>query len=108
LFGLVIAVVLALLFAKFIPSGWFFSRLAVSEAIMGSAQFAGVAPELGARAGELLGARGVAVTALYPSGQIEVAGRRYEARVEVGSVGAGAAVMVTKVTDFGLVVEVVS
>ncbi|MGC4072129.1 MAG: NfeD family protein [Nibricoccus sp.] len=108
LMGMVIAAVLALLLARFIPTGWFFSRLAVAEPITGSAQLAGISPERGAKVSELLGARGVAVTALFPSGQIEVAGRRYEARVAVGSVAAGAAVVVTQVTDFGLVVEVVS
>ena len=106
--GVVIAAVLALVFAKFIPSGWFFSRLAVGEAAVGAAQFAGGAPEVGAKVSALLGARGVAVTSLFPSGQVEIDGRRYEARVEVGSVIAGSAVVVTKVTDFGLVVEVVS
>jgi membrane-bound serine protease (ClpP class) len=106
--GVVIAAGLALVFARFIPSGWFFSRLAVSEAITGSAQLAGVAPELGARISELLGSRGVAVTGLFPSGQVEIGGRRYEARVAVGSVGPGTSVVVTNVTDFGLMVEAVS
>jgi membrane-bound serine protease (ClpP class) len=106
--GLLIAVVLALVFARFIPAGWFFSRLAVSEAITGSAQMAGVAPELGAKMSELVGARGLAVTALFPSGQVEVGGRRYEARVEVGSAAAGTPVVVTRVTDFGLIVEAVA
>ena len=108
LLGLVIAAVLALVFAKFIPSGWFFSRLAVAEPISGTAQLAGISPELGAKVSDLLGARGVAVTALFPSGQVEIGGRRYEARVEVGSIAAGSAVVVTKVTDFSLVVEAAS
>ncbi len=108
LLGLVIAAVMALVFAKFIPSGWFFSRLAVAEPISGTAQLAGVSPVAGAKISDLLGARGVAATALFPSGQVEIAGRRYEARVEVGSIAAGSAVVVTKVTDFSLVVEVVS
>jgi membrane-bound serine protease (ClpP class) len=106
--GLLIAVVLAVVFARFIPSGWFFNRLAVGEPIAGSAQIAGVSPERGKKISTLLGSRGIAVTALFPSGQVEVDGRRYEARVEVGSVAAGAAVVVTKVTDFGLIVEVAS
>jgi membrane-bound serine protease (ClpP class) len=57
---------------------------------------------------ELVGARGLAVTALFPSGQVEVGGRRYEARVEVGSAAAGTPVVVTRVTDFGLIVEAVA
>ena len=108
LMGIVIAAVLALVFARFIPTGWFFSRLAVAEAITGTAQLAGVSPAMGATVTGLIGARGVAVTALFPSGQIEVEGRRYEARVEVGTVAAGAEIVITKVTDFGLLVEAAS
>ena len=44
----------------------------------------------------------MAVTPLYPSGQIEIDGRRYEARIEFGSAEPGTAVMVTDQTDFGL------
>jgi membrane-bound serine protease (ClpP class) len=40
-----------------------------------------------------------------PSGQVELDGRRDEARVEVGMIEAGAAVVVVKRSDFGLVVE---
>jgi len=47
-------------------------------------------------------------TALFPSGQVEIAGRRYEARLAVGFAEAGAAVRVTGVAEFGLVVEVLS
>jgi membrane-bound serine protease (ClpP class) len=106
--GLLIAVVLALVFARFIPKGWFFSRLALATPVAGSAQIAGVAPDRGAKISQLLGARGVATTALFPTGQVEIDGRRYEAKVEVGSVAAGTPIVVTRVTDFGLVVEVVS
>jgi membrane-bound serine protease (ClpP class) len=106
--GLLIAVVLALLFARFMPKGWFFSRLALATPLAGPAQIAGVSPDRGAKISQLLGARGVATTALFPTGQVEVDGRRYEAKVEVGSVAAGTPIVVTRVTDFGLVVEVAS
>jgi membrane-bound serine protease (ClpP class) len=49
----------------------------------------------------------VAVTALYPSGQVEVNGHRYEARLAVGSVERGAAVVVRARSEFGLVVEAI-
>ncbi|MFT3784017.1 MAG: NfeD family protein [Nibricoccus sp.] len=106
--GLVIAAVLAAVLLKFLPKGWIWDRLAVAEPIAGSAQLAGVAPEVGAQAVNLIGKPGVTVTALFPSGQVEVEGRRYEARVEVGSVAAGTPIVVTRVTDFGLMVEVKS
>lgn len=103
--GLLTAVILALLLARFIPKGWFFSRLAVTSPIAGAAQVAGSSPEVGAEAGGLVGRIGVAATGLYPSGQVEVDGRRYEARLEVGSARPGTRIVVRRRTDFGLVVE---
>jgi membrane-bound serine protease (ClpP class) len=103
--GMLIAVALALALARFIPRGWFFSRLAVASPISGSAQLAGAAPAVGASADRLIGERGVATTGLFPSGQVDIAGRRYEARLEVGSAPAGTPVVVRRRTDFGLIVD---
>jgi len=58
-------------------------------------------------ANSLIGAKGVAVTALYPSGQVEIEGQRYEARLAVGSVERGAPVIVRARSEFGLVVEAI-
>lgn len=104
-FGVLIAVTLALLLARFIPKGWFFSRLAVTNAIAGSAQLVGAAPEVGAGVSGLVGRAGVAMTGLYPSGQVEIDGRRYEARLEVGAAPPGTRVVVRRKTDFALIVE---
>jgi membrane-bound serine protease (ClpP class) len=103
--GLLIAVTLALALARFIPKGWFFSHLAVARPVAGAAQTAGVAPELGQAAGSLVGSTGTAATGLYPSGQVEIDGRRYEARLEVGSAAPGTRVVVRRKTDFGLIVD---
>jgi len=103
--GVLVAIVLALALARFIPRGWFFTRLAVGSPISGSAQVAGVAPELGVMSGQLIGRRGFAATGLYPTGQIEVDGRRYEARLEFGSAPPGTAVVVRRKTDFGFIVD---
>ena len=45
------------------------------------------------------------MTGLFPSGQIEVEGRRYEARVAVGSIERGARITVTSRAEFGWIVE---
>ena len=103
--GVLIAVALGAVLARFLPHGLFFNRLAVTHGASGSAQLAGAAPEVGARVASLIGARGLAVTGLFPSGQVEIDGRRYEARVEVGAVPVGTPVVVVRVSDFGLVVE---
>ncbi len=103
--GVLIAIALVLALARFIPKGWFFTRLAVSHPVAGSAQVAGSAPEIGAAAGSLVGRIGIAVTGLYPSGQVEIDRRRFEARLEVGSAPPGASVVVRRKTDFGLIVD---
>ena len=100
--GVVVAVVLAVAFARFIPRGWFWDKMILQAAIDTDAQ----APAArSAEAASLIGRRAVVVTALMPSGQIELNGRRHEARVTVGVVEVGATVVVVKRGDFGLVVE---
>lgn len=100
--GIVIAVALGLALARFIPRGWMWNRMVLNAAVDATAQ-----GESGPAAAEpsLLGARGLAVTDLRPGGQVEIAGRRYEAKVEVGAIDAGATVVVRGHSDFGLVVE---
>jgi len=106
--GFAIAIALALALAKLLPRGWFFQRLAVSGASVGAAQAAGLpTSERTALPGTegLVGRTGVAATGLYPSGQVEIEGRRFEARLEVGSAPAGTRIIVRRRTDFGLLVD---
>lgn len=100
--GVLVAAVLAVIFARFMPRGWFWDKMILQAAIDTDAQ----APSASAHGvAALVGRRGVVMTALMPSGQIEIDGRRYEARVAVGMVEPGASVVVVKRGDFGLVVE---
>ncbi len=103
--GLVIAIALGLTLMRFLPKGWVWDKMVVGSAIGGAAQVAGVSPGVAHEVAALVGQRGVAVTVLRPSGQIEVAGRRYEATVEVGAVDAGDTVVVRGRTSFALIVE---
>ncbi len=104
LLGLVLATAGAMLIWKLLPRGWFFDRLAVAGGAGGPAQLAGVSPEAGGEAG-LVGRTGVAATALMPSGQVDIEGRRYEARSELGPIEAGTRVRVVARRDFNLIVE---
>jgi membrane-bound serine protease (ClpP class) len=106
--GLVLAVVLGAALARFIPRGWVWDKMVVREAIGGVAQMAGSGLESAQAADALFGKCGVAVTMLRPSGQVEIDGRRFEAKVEVGAVDAGERVIVRGRTAFALVVERVS
>jgi len=102
--GVLLALGLGVALARFLPRGWFWDRMILGSAIAATAQ--GAQLETAAEAREpLLGQRGVTVTALRPAGQVEIEGRRYEARVEVGALDAGVPVVVTRRMDFGLVVE---
>jgi membrane-bound serine protease (ClpP class) len=99
--GLALAVVLALVLTRYLPHGWIWGRLAVGGAVVG----AGVPPAMLEAQQSLIGKEGVAATGLFPSGQVEIDGRRYEARVEVGTLPVGAVVRVVQRTDFNLIVE---
>lgn len=103
--GLLLAVALGAALLRYLPKGWVWDKLVVGSTVGGAAQVAGLSPQDAATVGSLIGLRGVAVTVLRPSGQIEIAGRRYEAIVEVGAVNAGDPVVVRGRTAFAVVVE---
>ncbi|MBL9214206.1 MAG: ATP-dependent Clp protease proteolytic subunit [Opitutaceae bacterium] len=102
--GLALAVGLGIVLARYLPSGWVWDKMVVGTAIGGAAQVAGLAPEAAAALPGIIGRTGLAVTALRPSGHVEVDGQRYEATVEVGTVDRGETVVVRGRSDFGLVV----
>lgn len=104
-FGLLIALGVGIALARFMPQGWVWDRLVIQSTIGGAAQSVGGGETLAAAAAGLVGREGVAATALRPGGQVEIDGRRYEARVEIGGIERGRAVIVRGQTDFGLVVE---
>jgi membrane-bound serine protease (ClpP class) len=103
--GLLLAAVMVLALARFLPQGWVWDRMVVQSAVGGLAQTSGGAPEGAAGLASLVGRRGVAVAALRPGGQVEVDGRRYEASVALGQIQPGEAIVVRGRTDFGLLVE---
>ncbi len=105
--GVLVAIVLAVALGRFLPRGWFWDKMILQAAISGDAQTAEAGTAAGALfiADELVGKRGVVASTLMPSGQIEIDGRRYEARVDVGMIEAGATVVVVRRGAFNLIVE---
>jgi membrane-bound serine protease (ClpP class) len=103
--GIGIAVVLGACLLRFLPRGWIWDRLTVTETVGGSAQLVGGDPATPRNLDELVGRRGIAATALRPGGQVEVGGQRFEAEVKVGAIDAGAPIVVLGHGDFALVVE---
>jgi membrane-bound serine protease (ClpP class) len=100
--GVVLAVALGLALLRFMPRGLLWDKLVLREAVAGSVLDA---PSARGVVDSLVGCRGVAATALLPSGQVEIDGRRHEAKVEIGTIPAGATVVVVQRTPFGLVVK---
>ncbi|MBW7895283.1 MAG: ATP-dependent Clp protease proteolytic subunit [Opitutaceae bacterium] len=101
--GLVVAIGGAVVVLRFLPRGWFWDRMILNAAV-GQTQSAAIAAPA---ASKLVGRTGVAATDLFPSGQVEIDGRRYEAKVGVGSIEAGQTVVVVAEQEFGLLVEAV-
>jgi membrane-bound serine protease (ClpP class) len=103
--GVGIAFALGLVLARFIPRGLFWDRLVVGATVSGTAQSSGSDPSALFSLDSLVGRTGVAATALRPSGQVEVDGRRYEAKVDVGVIDPGRPIIVRGRSDFSLIVE---
>lgn len=100
--GLIIAVVGVWLLSRFVSGSWMERKLVLSSAAGGVGQILRAE-----RASSLPqpGATGTAVTDLFPTGRVEIAGRRYEARSALGSIDSGTPIKVQKSSDFGLIVE---
>jgi len=96
--GLALAIVGGFALLRFLPKGMFWDRVVLAAAATGTS-----APEI--EEASLIGREGVAATALFPSGQIEIDGQRYEARVAVGTVDSGQRVVVRARREFELLVE---
>ena len=52
-----------------------------------------------------LGQEGQCVSELFPSGEVDIGGRRYDARSRLSKIEKGARIRVVEISDFGLVVE---
>ena len=101
--GLVGSIALFAMLLRFMPQGGMWGRMVLESAIGGETTLSSTARS----EPSLIGAQGHAVTALYPSGQIEIGGQRYDARLTLGTAEPGTAVRVTGKTEFELKVEAV-
>lgn len=108
-----VAVIGALALGRSLPRGLFWDRMILSAAVSGDAgapafgmsldgTHESAAPEGG---DGLLGARGLAVSMMRPMGEVEIAGRRHEARAALGSLERGEAVRVVGRSGRMLIVE---
>ena len=101
-FGLSIAVFGALLLSRFFHGSWIERKLVLAEAAGGDSQTLRVERESHL---PLPGSKGTAITDLFPSGRVEIDGRRYEARSALGTIDKGSPIRVQKAVDLSLIVE---
>lgn len=108
--GVLLAILMFIALLRFLPRGGLWGHMILDAAVAGEPTqlrplgSGGDAP----LSSSLVGMTGTAMTALFPSGQVEIGGNRYEARLPVGYAERGAPVKVTGLSEFGLTVEVVS
>jgi membrane-bound serine protease (ClpP class) len=109
--GVVMAVVVFLAVLRFLPKGGPWGGMVLETAVGGNPgpiRALNAANDEQLPISELIGKTGVAATALFPSGQIEISGKRYEAKLGMGFAEAGTPVKVTGKGEFSLIVEVMS
>lgn len=99
--GIVGAIVLFAMLLRFMPRGGLWGAMVLESAIGGESTLSSEARS----EPSLIGALGHAVTALFPSGEIEINGRRYDARINLGTIPPGTPVKVISVGEFELKVE---
>jgi len=109
--GVAIAIVIFVAIIRFLPGDGPWGGMVLNAAIRGEPS--AIRPFNASQSDRpqfdrLLGSSGVSATALFPSGQVEIDGRRYEAKLSVGFADAGTPVKVTGISEFGLMVEVLS
>ena len=104
--GVLMGAVGILVLARFLPKTFLWDRLVLKEAISGPGGRADVVYDAPVES-NLVGELAVAATDLRPGGEIDIDGRRFEARLNFGTVPRGAQVRVLSKSDFGYVVEVV-
>lgn len=102
-FGLALSIVGVLVLYRLIKGSPLESRLVLSESSGGASR------EDEQVAGENslpdVGLTGTTVTKLFPSGRVELGGKRYEARCAVGMIDRGVKVRVVRYEDFDVIVE---
>lgn len=101
--GLAVSILGGLLLARFLPKRLFWGRMVLAAEVGANTQVAAAQPQQ-ARA-SLIGSPATALTALRPTGTVEVGGRRHEARIRVGVADPGDKLRVVAQSGFDLVVE---
>ena len=99
-YAILITIGLVLLLTRILPKTTVWNNLILSSTV-GNVTFNNATQ---GETSPVVGALGKSVSELYPIGQVEFDGRRYEARSNLGKISKGATVKVTGNDDYGLIV----
>ncbi|EDY83047.1 hypothetical protein VDG1235_2671 [Verrucomicrobiia bacterium DG1235] len=103
--GGLLGIIMILVLARFLPKTFLWDRLVLKDALAGSSKGASEEDVSSGASGDLFGSLAVAATDLMPGGEIELGGKRYEAKLSFGSAQRGEQVRVVGKSDFGYIVE---
>ncbi|MBK1877896.1 hypothetical protein JIN87_13550 [Pelagicoccus mobilis] len=102
--GSIMGIAIILLLARFLPKTFLWNRLVLDESLAG-ASVESLSESSSEVEDSLVGQVGIAATDMMPGGQVDVAGRRVEAKLNFGSVDRGAEVRLISKSDFGYIAE---
>ena len=105
--GFLIAVVGAVLLVRLLPNAPLWGRLVLQTSVGTLDPVVSAGGSVHNEDSNLPepGTTGEAATDLHPSGEVEIGGKRYQARVDVGAIRRGRGIRVTGAQDFSLLVE---
>ena len=113
-FGLSIAALGVIIFGRFFKGSFFERMMVLEESVGGGGATAAVLTRGSEDSSEdkedypAVGDLGYAVTDLFPTGRIEIDGKRYEARCALGQIRHGSQIRIKKASRSGLIVEEVA
>ncbi len=115
--GFAVGIFGVILLSRIMPKSWYLSHIALQSAVGRSASSVAVGRESGPAGVGVdrskatppgmpdIGETGVTVTDLFPSGEIEIGGRRYQARTSLNQIESGTPIVVIDHKDFALIVK---
>ena len=106
-YGLLITVGLGVFAARLLPHTPLWNNFVLGSTVGGTNPVVTGGADSSDAPDELpeIGTEGLAVTQLYPTGEVEIAGRRYESQAQAGTIRKGETVEVVGLRDFNLVVS---
>ncbi|MEM9025574.1 MAG: NfeD family protein, partial [Verrucomicrobiota bacterium] len=94
---------------RFLPESWIWKKIVLSSSVATTSS-----PQSAKEVGEIIGkvqdrpeigVRGIAATDMFPSGTVDLSGKRFEARSACGSIPQGTEIVVSGYASYSLIVK---